>query len=370
MEKHNILDVCDIYQPKTISTKEFIPDGEYSVYGANGIIGRYNFYNHENSEVLMACRGATCGTINISRPYSWINGNAMVIHPNGKFPIIQKYLAYYLEIADKKEIISGTAQPQITCNNMRDFKIPLCDISEQERIVARIEELFSQLNSGMETLNTIKQQLTVYRQAVLHHVFSVCGTIKANTVCQHISDGDHMPPPKTSSGIPFIMISNIRNNKINWNNTSFVGEDYYNAISEKRTPHRGDVLYTVTGSYGIPVKVNFDNSFCFQRHIAILRPNELISQDFLYYALQTPSVFQQVSKRATGTAQKTIGLTVLRDINIPYISSRNEQDKLIREIETRLSVCDNIENTVEITMQQTEALRQSILKKAFEGRLI
>ena len=74
-------EVCEIYQPQTISTEMLVPDGEYLVYGANGIIGRYDKYNHIESEVLLTCRGATCGSINVSVPYSWINGNAMVIHP-------------------------------------------------------------------------------------------------------------------------------------------------------------------------------------------------------------------------------------------------------------------------------------------------
>ena len=125
MKKFNILDVCEVYQPTTISTKDFVPEGKYTVYGANGAIGKYNKYNHENSEILMACGGATCGVINISEPFSWVNGNAMVIRPNGYVPIVQKYLRYYLEFADKKDIISGTAQPQITRRNMQKFQIPM-----------------------------------------------------------------------------------------------------------------------------------------------------------------------------------------------------------------------------------------------------
>ena len=86
-------EVCDIYQPKTISAKELVEGGDFLVYGANGVIGRYNSYNHENSEVLLTCRGATCGTINVSKPYSWINGNAMVIHPKNN-DITQSFLSF------------------------------------------------------------------------------------------------------------------------------------------------------------------------------------------------------------------------------------------------------------------------------------
>ena len=222
----------------------------------------------------------------------------------------------------------------------------------------------------METLQTTKRQLEVYRQAVLKEAFSSCETIKTRDVCEHITDGDHMPPPKAESGIPFIMISNIKNNQIDWNDTCYVGLEYYESLGEKRTPCSGDVLYTVTGSYGIPIKVDFDKRFCFQRHIALMRPNERITQKFLYYAMQSPQVYQQASKRATGTAQKTVGLNVLRDMDIPYTESKNTQDNVVNEIESRLSVCDSIEQTVDTALSQADALRQSILKEAFEGRLV
>ena len=87
---------CNIYQPKTLSSKELVEDGKYLVYGANGVIGKYNSYNHESSEVLMTCRGATCGTINVSKPYSWINGNAMVVHPQQN-KLSQNFLFYLLK---------------------------------------------------------------------------------------------------------------------------------------------------------------------------------------------------------------------------------------------------------------------------------
>ena len=87
MQKVRLLSVCDVYQPQTIATKEFCPTGKHIVYGANGAIGHYTKYNHAESEILMACRGATCGAINVSQPYSWINGNAMVITPNGTIDI-------------------------------------------------------------------------------------------------------------------------------------------------------------------------------------------------------------------------------------------------------------------------------------------
>ncbi len=142
MNKHNwtyrkLGDICDIYQPKTLSSNMLLPDGKYAVYGANGIIGRYDKFNHEYSEVLMTCRGATCGTINVSEPFSWINGNAMVIHPKND-DITKPFLVYVLRGIDLSDVITGAAQPQITRQSLSPKKLPVPPISAQERIVANL----------------------------------------------------------------------------------------------------------------------------------------------------------------------------------------------------------------------------------------
>ena len=249
-------------------------------------------------------------------------------------------------------------------------KLVVPSTEEQKRIVAKIEELFSELDNGVETLKKTKQQLAVYRQAVLKEAFSSCTkTVTVESVCQHVTDGDHMPPPKTKDGIPFIMISNIENHIIDWSDTAFVGDEYYNNIDDKRRPSKGDVLYTVTGSYGIPVLIDFEKKFCFQRHIALLRPKNNINQKFLYYAMQEPGVYSQATKGATGTAQKTVGLAVLRNIQIPFCDDVDTQIEIVNDIEAKMSLCDSIEKTVDTALQQAEAMRQSILKKAFEGEL-
>ena len=87
--------VCDIYQPKTISKKQMIKNGKYPVFGANGIIGKYDKFNHKNSELLITCRGATCGSVNISIPKSWINGNAMVVRSKNKKNLSKDFLRYF-----------------------------------------------------------------------------------------------------------------------------------------------------------------------------------------------------------------------------------------------------------------------------------
>jgi type I restriction enzyme S subunit len=281
----------------------------------------------------------------------------------------------------------GIGLKNLNVENVRKYKIPLPPLVEQKAIVKRIEELFSSLDSGIADLNKAQDQLKIYRQAVLKKAFEGELTkewreknqikfdwkiVKLNEICEHITDGDHQAPPKADSGIPFITISNINKSskQIDFTKTYFVGLDYYTGLNEKRTPKKGDVLYTVTGSFGIPVLVNFEKKFCFQRHIGLLRPkDDLINQKWLFHILQSQSVYKQAYEKATGTAQKTVALSTLRNITVS-VCSLKEQYQIIKEIESRLSVCDKVEKDIAKSLEKALALRQSILKKAFEGTLL
>lgn len=320
--------------------------------------------------VLFSSR-APIGYVAIAQNPLCTNQGFKSVVPNTS--IDSEFLYYQLLYLKKsiQEMGSGTTFKEISAKRFSSIKIVVPSLEEQRRIVSRIEELLSQLDSGVETLNTVKRQLSAYRQAVLKDTFLSCPCmVPLQSVCQHITDGDHMPPPKSSSGVPFIMISNIHDNVIDWSNTAHVGRDYFDNIDYKRKPQKGDVLYTVTGSFGIPVMVDFDREFCFQRHIALLRPKDSLNQRFLFYALQSPIVYAQANEKATGTAQKTVGLGVLRKISIPFFEGLEKQKAISFDIERKLSICQNIEQTVNAAVQQSEAMRQSILKRAFEENLL
>ena len=135
--------------------------------------------------------------------------------------------------------------------------------------------------------------------------------------CKSISDGDHLPPPKSQSGVPFITISNIgRDNIINFEDTMFVSEGYYDTLPKEKKAQVGDILYSVVGSFGKPVYIDFEKKFVFQRHIAILKPNNTINPRYLYYVMLNPDFYYVADKMAIGAAQRTITLDSLRNICI------------------------------------------------------
>jgi len=135
-------EVCELYQPKTISTKEMVYDGLYPVFGANGIIGKYDKYNHEEPQLLITCRGATCGSVNISEPKSWINGNAMVVRPKDH-SIVLKFLEYLFRGGvDLSKTITGAAQPQITRQSLNPIEISYPkSLPKQQSIVRQLDTL-------------------------------------------------------------------------------------------------------------------------------------------------------------------------------------------------------------------------------------
>ena len=156
MEEKYLVDICNPKQWKTIPKSELIEDGEVPVYGANGIIGRYNKYNHEKPTVLITCRGATCGNIHITVPKSYINGNAMSLDDLNESKCKKEYLYYFLKYYDLSKIISGTAQPQITINGLKKVKVKLYSIQKQESIVDelnKINKVISLKKSQLEELS-------------------------------------------------------------------------------------------------------------------------------------------------------------------------------------------------------------------------
>lgn len=192
---------------------------------------------------------------------------------------------------------------------------------------------------------------------------------KLEDVCASITDGDHLPPPQVENGVPFLVIGDVRTGTISFEGCRRVPEDYFASLSNSRKPRRGDLLYTVTGSFGIPVLVTTDQPFCVQRHIAILRPAPETDVRYLRHALATSTSFAQAAAIATGTAQKTVPLRGLRRLTIPLAPSQ-QQREIVAAIDSHFSRLDAATATLERVQRNLERYRASVLKAAVEGRLV
>lgn len=184
-----------------------------------------------------------------------------------------------------------------------------------------------------------------------------CSKYKLSECCLSISDGDHLPPPKVDAGIPFITISDIdSSNRLNLDVKQFVSEEYYNNLKDIRKAQRNDILYSVVGSFGIPVIIKGNDKFAFQRHIAILRPDSTkVIPDYLFYIMKTYNFYMQADSVAIGAAQRTISLTALRNMTVE-LPSMDVQKKIASTLSRYDSLIDNYQKQIKLLEEAAQRL--------------
>lgn len=266
----------------------------------------------------------------------------------------------------------GTGTPHLNQDLLKQQKLIVPSYSEQERIVARIEELFSQLDAGVETLKKTKAQLAVYRQAVLKDVFDGaigCKTDTIQSVCSNIVDCPHSTPKWVGDGKICLRTTNFKRGYLDLSEKNYVSEETFDKRNARLIPQPGDVLYSREGAIlGIACIIPEDLFVCLGQRMMLLRVNEKMLGRFLMHYLNSPKVTSFVATKKGGSASPHVNVGDIKEFVVP-IPPISEQQKMLEQIESRLSVCDSIEQTVDTVLQQAEAMRQSILKDAFEGRL-
>ena len=307
---------------------------------------------------------------------------------NSAIPKINSLCLYYYLCTENfvqnlLSMASATTIAIVNKSKMESCAFPLPPLSEQQRIVERIEELFAKIDEAKERLQEAADSFAVRKAAILHKAFTGELTqqwrrengvsdeswedVSLDSVCKSIYDGDHMPPPKSETGIPFLVISNVNTGFISFEKCRFVPEEYYDGLSETRTPEIGDILYTIVGSYGIPVMVDTDKKFCFQRHMALLKPKDIYNR-FLWRQLQTQSFFEQATSIATGTAQLTVPIKGLRKL-IVKCPTLPEQHEIVRLIDDLLARERAAQQAAEQALASIDLMKKSILARAFRGEL-
>lgn len=214
--------------------------------------------------------------------------------------------------------------PSINSSDVESISIPLPPLEVQNQIVVEIEGYQKIIDGARQVLDNYKPYIAVSQD---------WAEKKLSEITQCVSDGDHQAPPKSDDGVPFVTISNIdQQNRLNFDKTFFVPQEYFDRITPTRRPQKNDTLYSVTGSFGIAVLVDSDKEFCFQRHISLIRPGPEVNAKYLYFVLSSPLAFEQAEKAATGVAQKTVSLGSLRNFLIP-LPDLATQRAIVTEIE-------------------------------------
>lgn len=368
METKQWKDVLHIISGKNQKAVEN-PNGNYPIYGSGGIIGYADDYLCEGGTTIVGRKGTINKPIFVNEPF-WNIDTAFGIAPGKN--LNPWYLYYFCLYFNFMPLDKSTGRPSLAKSDLLKIKMPVPSLSKQEQIVKQIEESLSQLDSAVETLKKTKQQLEVYRQAVLKEAFY--GSNKVTQKCCKISDfadvGTGATPLRSnkeyySGSIPWVKSAKINDKKI-YSPTEYITEKALKETNCKLyPPHTLLVAMYGEGKTRGKCAELMITAATNQALAAIeLKENSIVIKDFLkWYLIYN---YGNIRLKSSGGVQPNINLSIIKNIRVP-IFSISEQQKTVNDIDEKMTVCDSIEQTVNQSLQQAEALRQSILNQAFEG---
>lgn len=413
-----INDINNLQYGKNLSTSEFTTDG-YPVFGANGQIGFYHEYHYEEPQILITCRGATCGMINISQPKSFVTNNSIAIIPKGDSLYRKDFLRYALMMINPATIISGSAQPQITLGNLDKINLPIPPFQEQKRIVQKIEFCFHKIDETEKVLIEVEVLLTKYRESLLAKAFrgelipqdaqdeptgealainrrnrvqnqqgnfsSILDSEeyfdipKSWTWCElqdvsTIRGGKRVPLGdqllKYETNRPYIKAGALKGGTILDDKIEFLSEQTYQKI-KNYTVKKGDVVITNVGACIGDTSIvpdRYDGANLTENALRITDLNG-ITNEFLFLWL-TSGIAKEYLKKITASAAQgklALGRLALFPIPLPPV---NEQIRIVQKIYSSLGLVEEESQNISNKLKILKKIKESILREAFEGRLV
>ncbi len=356
MEWVKLTEISNPKQWKTISKNQLIESG-YPVYGANGKIGFYNKYNHEDPTILITCRGATCGTLNISEPYSYINGNAMSIDDLNVEKVNIMYLYYFLKYRGFNDVISGSAQPQITRTNLEKILIPLFENKLQLKIVKSLEKI-------EDIIKKRKEQIQAYDDLIESLFFEMFNSLN-------------------TSDISLKKLIKFSKNSI-YDFTDYLDENYIgvqdiekesgkilkiekvsnsNIKSSKNYFTKDDVLYSrIRPNLNKVALPNFNGLV--SSEVFVINCSDKINKYFLAYTLRSKKFVSYAMLNSSGANFPRVNKKTIEDykVKVPPIELQNKFADYVIKIEEEKKKLNS-------SLKELEDLFDALMQDAFSGNL-
>ena len=369
-------EVCEIYQPKTISKKEMTNDGAYPVFGANGVIGRYDQFNHEAPQLLITCRGATCGSVNVSDPFSWITGNSMVVRPKTN-DLDQEFLKYFfLGAVDLSGVITGAAQPQITRASLSPVTLCIPPLEEQKRIVAVLDAAFEGLTRAKENAEAnLQNARELFENSELELFDKHTGHITASNLGDFADFRNGLNFSKNSTGqtIKIVGVGDFQDHF--WipleqlKSVSIEGK-----LSDQDMIDEHDILAVrsngnkeLIGRVMLAGPISVPTSFSGFTIRIRLNADE-VSPEFVCYFMKTKAMRKLLSAGGDGANISNLNQQLLSNLEM-RVPSKNVQCQVIEEAKALREAYDYLLASYRTKLTDIADMRQSLLQMAFAGEL-
>ena len=341
-----------------------VADGAYPVFGANGVIGRFNQFNHEEPQLLITCRGATCGSVNVSEPRSWITGNAMVVRPKNE-SLEMRYLEYLFRGGiDISKAITGAAQPQITRTNLEPLEISFPEsLAEQQRIVGLLDEAFEGLATAKANAEKNLQNARALFESHLHSIFrhrrEGWAEKPLGEVCEYVNGKAHEQCIDEDGR--FIVI-----------NSKFIsteGEVFKRSNDALLLLHPGDiamVLSDVPNGKALAkcFLVEEAGTYTLNQRICVIRSTKFHTK-FLFYQLNRNRHFLSFDNGGNQTNMR-LNQVLSCPLFLPPLA---EQETIADTLDALTEETQRLARLYERKHAALEALKKSLLHQAFTGAL-
>ena len=363
-------EACELYQSRTIASSELVENGPFLVYGANGVIGRYHTFNHEASQLLVTCRGATCGAVNVSVPRSWINGNAMVVKPRTS-ALDLKFLEYIFRGGiDLSMAITGAAQPQITRQSLAPIRISFPHLPEQRRIAAILDQadaLRAKRRQALAQLDSLTQSIFIEMFGdPSEPMTSGTGHVLADVVAPEriVTYGIVQAGPNLANGVPYIKTGDIKNGLILEQQLARTSREIASAYARSALKS-GDIVMSIRATVGttalVPASLEGAN---LTQGTARISPGAFVRSRYLLSFLQTDAVQSWIQTQVKGATFREITLGRLRQLPVLVPPIGQQQT-----FTTRIQAVESLKTTHRAALAELDALFASLQHRAFAGQL-
>ena len=377
-------DLCDMVYGKGLLTKYLTKEG-YPVYGANGIIGKYPSYIYEEPQVIISCRGAASGVIHKTVPFSFVTSNSIVLKLNSK-EIDLNYFQKSIMSVDRSKIVTGSAQPQITIENLNDLEFPIAPLPEQQRIVAKLDAVMQKVESNKQPLEKIPKLLKRFRQSIL--AAAVSGKLtedwrEKNGIVEEWEEKRIDTLFKVKTGITPLRSNEsfYKNGTIPWVKTGEVKNrditEVEENITQRAVDETGIKIFPINslliamygegktrGSVGRLKIPSATNQAC---AVLVNEEMDFITNQFVFLFLL--SQYEEMRSVAVGGVRPNLNLDKVKSIII-NLPPQKEQKEIVHRVEQLFAFSDKLEARYTQAKTLLDKLSQSILAKAFRGELV